>query len=161
MTVDKPAKRVNKQRARQRSDHKVSSTKSPTTGRNHVRGTKRPSCPEVKLSAQAEKSTVAVDDEDKRKAIKKTMNDLLCRLTKAESTICPSQIPRSLHDSDRVTYPDWRGMMDQVRDVVWDQVREGRVQVTQGGVVRSLEEREGLKGPIRVRKGPEWDDSIT
>ena len=47
--------------------------------------------------------------------------------------------------------------MDPVRDIVWEEVRTERVEVTQGGVVRSLEERPGLKGPIRVRRGPKWE----
>jgi len=48
-------------------------------------------------------------------------------------------------------------MMDFTRDIVWEQVKEGRIEVTQGGEVRTYEEREGLKGPIRVRRGEEWD----
>lgn len=46
--------------------------------------------------------------------------------------------------------------MDPVREIVWKEVGRERVEVTQGGVVRSLEEREGLKGPIRVRRGEKW-----
>lgn len=48
--------------------------------------------------------------------------------------------------------------MDPVRDFVWDQASKGYVQVTQGGIVRSFDEREHLKGPIRVRRGPRWDE---
>jgi hypothetical protein len=47
-------------------------------------------------------------------------------------------------------------MMDEVREVVWDEVREGRVEVTQGGDKRDWEMREELKGPIRVRRGEKW-----
>lgn len=43
--------------------------------------------------------------------------------------------------------------MDPVREVVWEQVSLGRVEVTQRGEVRDLEEREGIRGPIRVRRG--------
>jgi hypothetical protein len=78
--------------------------------------------------------------------------------TSPNSTICPSQIPRSLHASDPKVYKDWRSMMEPVRNIVWEEVKKGFVQVTQGGVVRVWEEREGLKGPIRVRRGEKWDD---
>jgi hypothetical protein len=47
--------------------------------------------------------------------------------------------------------------MSFTRDVVWEQVQSGRVEVTQGGDVRLFEEREGLKGPIRVRRGQNWE----
>ncbi len=48
--------------------------------------------------------------------------------------------------------------MDEVRDIVWKEVQEGRVEVTQGGEVRKYEEREEIKGPIRVRREPKWTD---
>lgn len=47
--------------------------------------------------------------------------------------------------------------MEPIRDVVWDEVAVGRVEVMQRGVARSLEERDGLKGPIRVRRGKECE----
>lgn len=48
--------------------------------------------------------------------------------------------------------------MDPVRAVVWDDVECGYVQVTQKGEVRAWEMRNDLKGPIRVRRGPKWDE---
>ena len=48
--------------------------------------------------------------------------------------------------------------MDEVREEVWRAVERGEVEVTQRGSVRTLEEREGIKGPIRVRRGPKWKD---
>ncbi|WVW80372.1 hypothetical protein I302_102353 [Kwoniella bestiolae CBS 10118] len=89
-----------------------------------------------------------------------TLYHLLSRLKSSESTICPSQIPRALHDSDPAAYPDWRGLMDPVREVVWDEVREGRVEVTQKGEVRRWEDRGEIRGPIRVRRGGEWDEGL-
>lgn len=90
-------------------------------------------------------------------AIQQTLNQLIIR-TKESSTICPSQIPRLLNKEDSKTYPDWRGMMDEVRGVVWEEVRKGRVEVTQGGGVRTYDERGEIKGPIRVRRGADWVD---
>ena len=49
-------------------------------------------------------------------------------------------------------------MMDEVRRVVWDQVRSSKVQVTQKGQVREWDDRENVKGPIRVRRGEQWDE---
>ena len=48
--------------------------------------------------------------------------------------------------------------MGTVREVVWGEVRRARVEVTQGGEVRGYEEREGVSGPIRLRRGLEWVD---
>ncbi|KAL7423687.1 hypothetical protein Q5752_001269 [Cryptotrichosporon argae] len=47
--------------------------------------------------------------------------------------------------------------MDPVRDAVWDLVRERRVEVTQGGIARALDERDAIRGPIRVRRGERWE----
>lgn len=46
--------------------------------------------------------------------------------------------------------------MQPVRDVVWREVLEGRVEVTQGGEVREYECRNEIRGPIRVRRGKKW-----
>jgi hypothetical protein len=89
--------------------------------------------------------------------VKQKMNELLSKLTSSSSTICPSQIARGLNKDHPARFPDWRAMMDPVRDIVWEEVSKGRVEVTQGGEARSLEEREGLKGPIRVRRGKKWN----
>ncbi|WVF70868.1 hypothetical protein IAT40_005662 [Kwoniella sp. CBS 6097] len=98
-----------------------------------------------------------------RLAILKTLHTLLSHLRSADSTICPSQIPRALHADNPADYPNWREMMDPVRDIVWDEVRLGRCIVTQGGEERGYEENmvddkpgAGIKGPIRVKKGVEW-----
>jgi hypothetical protein len=78
--------------------------------------------------------------------------------TSINSTICPSQIPRTLHANNPTHYKDWRSMMQPVREIVWGEVKKGIVEVTQGGVVRCWEERNGLKGPIRIRRGEKWED---
>lgn len=49
--------------------------------------------------------------------------------------------------------------MDPVRAVVWDDVKEGLLEVTQKGEVRDWAKRAELKGPIRVRRGPRWDSN--
>jgi hypothetical protein len=87
------------------------------------------------------------------------MYQLLSRLSADSSTICPSQVARKLHETKASAYPDWRALMDPVRNIIWAESETGRVEITQGGVARSLEEREGLKGPIRVRRGPGYHSS--
>ena len=47
--------------------------------------------------------------------------------------------------------------MEPVRAVVWDDVKEGLLEVTQKGEVRDWAKRAELKGPIRIRRGPKWD----
>lgn len=87
--------------------------------------------------------------------IRSTILELIGHL-KAESTICPSQVPRKLHDMSPKKYPDWRQMMPHVRQVVWDLVKDGQAEVTQRGEVRSWDMRNNLKGPLRVRRGPKY-----
>jgi Protein of unknown function (DUF3253) len=65
-------------------------------------------------------------------------------------SVCPSQIARSVAD-DRV----WRPLMPRIRGVLVQLVREQRVIVTRGTRVLSVEEIEG--GPIRIRRGPQFD----
>lgn len=50
--------------------------------------------------------------------------------------------------------------MYPIRDMVWAEAETGRVEITQGGVVRSVEERDRLKGPIRVRRGPDYHTTL-
>jgi len=101
--------------------------------------------------------TSILDDHKLITEVKQKMNELLSKLTSSSSTICPSQIARGLNQDHPARYPDWRAMMDPVRNIVWEEVRKGTVEVTQGGEVRTLEERDGLKGPIRVRRGEKWN----
>ena len=103
------------------------------------------------------KSISSSDNHKSTTEVKQKMNELLSKLTSSSSTICPSQIARGLNKEYPARYPDWRAMMDPVRDIVWEEVMKGTVEVTQGGEVRMLEEREGLKGPIRVRRGENWN----
>jgi hypothetical protein len=117
--------------------------------------------PKTKAEARSKTNPAAArgnqldDPKSKADALDK-MNHLLSRLSSSSSTICPSQIARGLNKDDSARYPDWRAMMNFTRGVVWEQVRDGRVQVTQGGEVREYEQRDLLTGPIRVRRGPEW-----
>jgi hypothetical protein len=52
-------------------------------------------------------------------------------------------------------------MMNFTRELVWAEVRKGRVEVTQGGEVRKWQDRNTLKGPIRVRRGEKWGDETS
>jgi hypothetical protein len=65
-------------------------------------------------------------------------------------SVCPSQIARSITD-DRV----WRPLMPRIRKLLVQLVQERRVIVTRGTRVLSVEEIEG--GPIRIRRGPQFD----
>ncbi|WWC68426.1 uncharacterized protein I206_102353 [Kwoniella pini CBS 10737] len=80
--------------------------------------------------------------------------------TSEGSTICPSQIPRLLNKEDSINYPNWRELMDSVRSLIWEQVKIGNVQVTQKGEIRKYEERNEIKGPIRVKKGINWTEDL-
>ena len=93
---------------------------------------------------------------DMESTIRTTMYRLISR-TQQSSTICPSQVARTMHADDQRTYKEWRPLMEPVRAVVWDDVKEGLLEVTQKGEVRDWAKRAELKGPIRVRRGPKWD----
>ena len=114
---------------------------------------KRPSSKSGQVSPQGVPTITA----EFRKDVITTMDRLLSRLSSDTATICPSQIPRLLNKESPSLYRDWRAMMGPTREVVWEQVKSGRVQVTQTGEVRDYEDRDQIKGPIRVRRGPEWE----
>lgn len=61
-------------------------------------------------------------------------------------SICPSEVARALA-------PDWRPLMDRVRQVARSLAREGRVLITQRGVVRDPEA--DLQGPVRLAQPPD------
>lgn len=50
--------------------------------------------------------------------------------------------------------------MPAVRDLVWACAQRGWVEVTQKGEVRAYEAREGVRGPVRVKKGPRWEEFV-
>ena len=116
-------------------------------------GSTKPSGP-VKASTY---STTAHSSKDRLEHdIRSNLYRLISR-TQASSTICPSQVARAMHADDPKVYPDWRALMDPVRDLVWGDVKVGKVQVTQKGEVREYAGRGDIRGPIRVKRGPKWD----
>ncbi|WP_018230151.1 DUF3253 domain-containing protein [Methyloversatilis universalis] len=64
----------------------------------------------------------------------------------AGRSICPSEVARALT-------PDWRPLMDRVRQVARGLARDGRVLITQRGVVRDPDAV--LRGPWRLAQPPE------
>lgn len=80
----------------------------------------------------------------------------------ASSTICPSEAAR------RVTPPDdagddaddesWRDLMEPARAAARRLVADGRVVIKQRGRVV---DPSTAKGPIRIARGPAWDDRAT
>lgn len=64
----------------------------------------------------------------------------------AAKTVCPSDIARI------VGSPDWRGVMDSVRQVAVELAREGQIQVMQRG--RRVPDPAATSGPLRYGAGP-------
>jgi len=126
---------------------------SPKKRRSNPRASSDQSEPSPKPKSSVSKSPKGECNEAILTALHILLSD-----SETNSTICPSEVPRRLHKEDSKAYPDWRGMMVEVRDIVWREVEAGRVEVTQGGESRRLEERESIRGPIRVRRGPNWTD---
>ena len=65
----------------------------------------------------------------------------------ASSSICPSEVARDLGGDD------WRDLMQPVREAAQDLAHSGTVVITQGSDTVDLET---VKGPIRIRRGPNW-----
>ncbi len=81
---------------------------------------------------------------------------MLLRARPEEASICPSELARALADS--AGEPDaWRRWMPAARQVALSQARLGRVRITQGALEQSPDAP--LRGPIRVRRGPNFDAS--
>ena len=64
------------------------------------------------------------------------------------SSICPSDVARSLHAEEK----DWRALMPAVREVARQMAADGRVVITQRGA--ALDPNTPFEGPIRLRRGP-------
>ena len=69
-----------------------------------------------------------------------------------DASICPSDVARALASDDDA----WRALMEPVRQVARGLARQGIVVITQGR--RVLAADSPLVGPVRLRRGPAWDD---
>ena len=59
------------------------------------------------------------------------------------SSACPSEVARSLSDNN------WRALMPRVRDLAWQLMQLGQLDISQGGV--SIAGNARVVGPIRIR----------
>lgn len=82
--------------------------------------------------------------ETRRPRIEATMRTLL-RNRAPDKTICPSEVARV------VGQPDWRGVMDAVRDVAAELAEAQVLQVTRRGKPVVTDEP---SGPVRYGAGP-------
>lgn len=60
----------------------------------------------------------------------------------ADKTICPSEVARSMFDSN------WRKHMDDVRQAAVALQQQGKIAITQKGIPVDVEH---IKGPIRIK----------
>lgn len=75
--------------------------------------------------------------------VKEEIREKMLELTRKrgpKSSICPSEVVRALYD-------DWRPLMDTVREVAAEEVKAGRIRVTQRGNDVDIET---VKGPVRL-----------
>ncbi|KAL8777264.1 MAG: hypothetical protein Q9213_007935 [Squamulea squamosa] len=76
-------------------------------------------------------------------------------------TICPSEIPRALSQSELTSMgvSEWRELMSLVRTILFDMRSEGQAEILQKGQVIPPETTLGdTKGPIRARLVPSDGD---
>ena len=62
-----------------------------------------------------------------------------------DKTYCPSEVARELFPEN------WREMMEEVREIGDELIREGKLEILQKGVVQENVSTH-IKGPIRFRK---------
>ncbi|KAF3904519.1 hypothetical protein ABW21_db0200056 [Orbilia brochopaga] len=87
--------------------------------------------------------------------ISRRLQDLLrARYAKnSSSTICPSEVPRSLEKDGEIAPGTWREHMDGVREIVFRLRDAGVLEVLQRGQAVRVP-LEDVTGPIRVRLQP-------
>lgn len=81
-------------------------------------------------------------------------NELLCSRDYPK-TICPSEVPRSLRDTEleALGVTDWRSLMPRVREVLWAMRQREEVEILQKGTpIPGTMSLHDIKGPIRARK---------
>lgn len=70
-------------------------------------------------------------------------------------TICPSEVPRALTaaELEAAGALEWRDLMPDTRQILWDMYMGGEVQVLQkGSLVPKHLKLDDVKGPIRARR---------
>ena len=60
-----------------------------------------------------------------------------------QSSACPSEVARALSKSN------WRALMPRVRDLAWQLMQLGQLDISQGGV--SIAGNARVVGPLRIR----------
>ena len=69
----------------------------------------------------------------------------------SESSICPSDIARSLGDPSS---DEWRKLMPRVRRVASELAAQGKIRITRGE--QELDPGDLTGGPLRLRRGPQF-----
>jgi hypothetical protein len=93
-----------------------------------------------KSDGARDRSAVSAADVDLEARIRAMLADRA-----VTSTICPSDVARSISKDEAV----WRPLMDPVRRAARRMVAAGEVEITQGG---SVVDPSTAKGPIRIRR---------
>ena len=86
--------------------------------------------------------------------ITRRLNELL-RSRDFPKTICPSEVPRSLNNSEleALGVTHWRNIMPKVREVLWAMRQQEEVEILQKGEpIPETMTLHDIKGPIRARK---------
>jgi hypothetical protein len=94
-----------------------------------------------------------VMDQEKKELILRLLRDLAGKRAWPK-TICPSEVARALsrEELEQLGVQNWRDVMNDVREVVWELRGGGEVEVLQKGVVLGDNVKLGdVRGPIRIR----------
>lgn len=82
------------------------------------------------------------------------VNELLCSRDYPK-TICPSEVPRSLNESElgALGVTHWRSLMPKVREILWTMQQKEEVEILQRGEpIPGTIDLQDIRGPIRARK---------
>ena len=69
-------------------------------------------------------------------------------------TICPSEIARAVpsRELEALGLANWRDLMPEIRETLWNMRERGEVEILQKGVVLDKTQLQDIKGPIRARR---------
>ena len=82
------------------------------------------------------------------------VNELLCSRDYPK-TICPSEVPRSLNQSEleALGVTHWRSLMPKVREILWAMQQREEAEILQRGEpIPETMNLQDIRGPIRARK---------
>lgn len=141
----------------------VSPITGPRTSANSVRSSESSGVEAIKRKDSSEgkcmvaKADAGTDCQSKTAQIVETHLLSLLHSRQYPKTICPSEVPRALSESEVTAMgrSDWRELMPLVRTMLFNMRSHGQVEILQkGNVIPPATTLKDIRGPIRARLIP-------